>query len=76
LAGSSHGRDSHLCDTQLQEDFRLAFAGNTHVNPERGRRFAVAFDESLPFAEQYKLSSESETTSIKMNSASDIARAS
>jgi hypothetical protein len=58
----------------------LAFAGtdfgNTHGNPESGRRFAIAFDESLPFAEQYKASLQSETTSIKLNSASDITHAS
>ena len=58
---------------------RLAFAGtnfgNTHGNAESGRRFAVAFDESLPFAEQYELPRNSRPTSIKMHSASDISRA-
>ena len=42
LAEFGHDRDSHLCDTQLQQDHHLAFAGTDigiiHVNPEGGWR--------------------------------------
>jgi hypothetical protein len=42
-----------------KKTLHLAFAGtdfgNPRGNPESGRRFAVAFDDSLPFDQQYKL---------------------
>lgn len=48
---------------------RLAFAetnlGNTHGNPESGRRFVVAFDESLPFCRAVQASSQFETNFYK-----------